>query len=74
MQAKESAAMKEEASYPTSLADTWTFLMSKRDPRTLDMLFVGDIRFIIIVLGLYLFIVYYAGTLYLIFSSGIIHI
>lgn len=61
MQAKESAAMKEEASYPTSLADAWTFLMSKRDPRTLDMLFVGDIRFIIIVLGLYLFIVYYAG-------------
>ncbi|XP_037277383.2 very long chain fatty acid elongase 1 [Rhipicephalus microplus] len=44
-----------------SFTEAWRYLMSKRDPRTKDMLFIGDLRFIVTVLGLYLYIVYHGG-------------
>ncbi|EEC20297.1 fatty acyl-CoA elongase, putative [Ixodes scapularis] len=53
--------MQEDTRMPTNFSEAWQFLMSKRDPRTADMLFVGDVRFIVVVLGLYLYIVYHGG-------------
>ncbi|XP_064482569.1 very long chain fatty acid elongase 7-like [Ornithodoros turicata] len=50
-----------ETLLPKTVQDAWKFLMDKRDPRTINMLFVGDIRFIVVVLGLYLYVVLSAG-------------
>uniref|UniRef100_A0A131YS62 Elongation of very long chain fatty acids protein n=1 Tax=Rhipicephalus appendiculatus TaxID=34631 RepID=A0A131YS62_RHIAP len=51
----------ESGGVTASLTEAWRYLMSKRDPRTKDMLFIGDLRFIVTVVGLYLYIVYHAG-------------